>query len=315
MKRKFKEIAALLCICVLTGLMIAGCGQKQEEPEPTTIAPEVLPGEKVNVTMEIAKDENLRIMLRKFDKYTDGGEPGSMEYDYRNEISNRRLLECMFGQRCCIEYSLYPVEQVVDHGDSMSISGESVSWVARNIFHVPSNTIADYERTCSSFDGGSFSGITSVDENGVEWYYSDFTIQKAEFDGVYYYIKYRRNHDDPRTDGTAYQKEYYAVITKEDIDGKEYWTLFTHSSHQYNLIVEDKNLIPDETFAEEIEMLTDSDSNVVMRSGPSKEYDQVTVLAPGILVNAMGTKGEWTYVRYYDHYGWIYSELLSKYQP
>jgi hypothetical protein len=35
------------------------------------------------------------------------------------------------------------------------------------------------------------------------------------------------------------------------------------------------------------------------------------VLAPGILVYALGTKGDWTYIRYYDHYGWIFSELLE----
>ena len=75
-------------------------------------------------------------------------------------------------------------------------------------------------------------------------------------------------------------------------------------------VVKDPNLEPDEVL-NEVEMLTISDSNVVVRSGPSKEYDRVTVLAPGILVYALGTKGDWTYIRYYDHYGWIFSELLE----
>ena len=220
-------------------------------------------------------------------------------------------MDCMFGQKCCVDYSLYPIPQVTDTGTTMSVPAESVSWVATHIFHVSQNIVADYERTSANFSNGSYSGAITLDENGVRWYYSDFTIIRAEYDGDYYFIKYRRNHDDPRIEGTAYQQIYYAVMAKETVDGKEYWTLYTHSADAFIPVVKDPNLNPDEVL-NEVEMITVGDSNVIVRSGPSKEYDRVTVLAPGILVYALGTKGDWTYIRYFDHYGWIYSELLEK---
>lgn len=309
--RNFKKILVLMIIGVLSLSALYGCGKK-EEPVIETTEPEDIPGEKENVTMEVAKDEQLRSMLYMFDKYTDGGWPGSMEYDYREQVSSRRLLDCLHGQRCCADYSLYPVAQTYGDGSTLTVPGESLSWVATNIFHVPQNEVANYQRTCSCYSDGNYIGTITLDENKVDWYYSDFTITKAEFDGTYYYIKYKRNHDDPRTDGDVYQQTYFAVMAKEQVDGKEYWTLYTHSMNTFVLIIKDPNLEPDVTFDVEKEMITVGDSNVKLRSGPSQDYDSVTVLAPGILVYAMGTKGDWTYVRYYDHYGWVYSELLGE---
>jgi len=309
--KTIKKIVVLGVAAMLVLSVLAGCGKKKEEVVVPTTEEDAGTGERDNVTMEVAKDEQLRSMLYMFDKYTSTGRTGAMEYDYREQVSNRRLLDCLWGQRCCADYSLYPVAQASYNGTTLTVPSESLSWVATNIFHVPSNEVADYQRTSSGYTDGNYVGTITLDENQVEWYYSDFTITKAETDGKYYYIKYKRNHDDPRIDGDVFQQIYFAVMAKEKIDGKEYWTMFTHSANTFVLIVEDPNLVPDVTFDTEKEMITVADGNVVLRAGPSKDYDSVTVLAPGILVYAMGTKGDWTYVRYYDHYGWIFSELLG----
>lgn len=310
MKKTIARIIMVLLTLALIAAALTACGKKEEEVILTTEDMDFGPDPKENVTMEVAKDDQLRGMLFAFDPYSDNGAPGSMEYDSRNEISNRRLLDSLFGQKCCADYSLYPVPQVSETENVMSVPAESFSWTATHIFHVPQNVVADYERTSNSFSDNSFSGAITLDENKVKWYYSDFTIVRAEYDGTYYYIKYRRNHDDPRIGGTKYQQIYYAVMAKEMVDNQEYWTLYTHSADSFIPVVKDPNLEPDEVL-NEVEMLTAGDGNVVVRSGPSKEYDRVTVLAPGILVYALGTKGDWTYIRYYDHYGWIFSELLE----
>ncbi|MBO4835965.1 MAG: SH3 domain-containing protein [Lachnospiraceae bacterium] len=306
-----KKSLMIFLAMILLGSVLSGCGKKEEEVIVTTIDEDFGPGAKENVTMEVARDDDLRKMLFAFDLFTNDGRAGSMEFDSREEISGRRLMDCMFGQKCCVDYTLYPVPQVVDTGTSMSVPAESVSWVATHIFHVPQNIVADYQRTSANFSDGNYSGAITLDENGVRWYYSDFTIIRAETDGEYYYIKYRRNHDDPRIEGTAYQQIYFAVMAKEMVENKEYWTLYTHSADAFIPVVKDPNLEPDEIL-NEVEMVTVGDSNVVVRSGPSREYDRVTVLAPGILVYALGKKGDWYYIRYYDHYGWIYYELLEK---
>ena len=164
-----KKIIMIIAAVIVVLAMLSACGQKKEEVIPTTKADEDFgPGIKENVTMEVAKDDDLRKMLYAFDPYTDGGQPGSMEYDCRNEISNRRLLDCMFGQRCCVDYSLYPVPQVTDTGAVMSVPAESVSWTATHIFHVPQNVMADYETTSSTFSYGNFSRTIILYENGVK---------------------------------------------------------------------------------------------------------------------------------------------------
>ena len=310
MKKTIARIIVVMLSLALIAAALSACGKKEEEVIVTTEDMDFGPDPKENVTMEVARDDNLRKMLFAFDPYSDNGSPGSMEYDSRNEISNRRLLDSLFGQKCCADYSLYPVPQATESETSMSVPAEAFSWTATHIFHVPQNVVADYERTSSNYSDNSFSGAITLDENKVKWYYSDFTIIRAEYDGTYYYIKYRRNHDDPRITGNKYQQVYYAIMAKETVDNQEYWTLYTQSADAFIPVVKDPNLEPDEVL-DEVEMLTISDSNVVVRSGPSKEYDRVTVLAPGILVYALGTKGDWTYIRYYDHYGWIFSELLE----
>lgn len=310
MKKTGLLLIALLACVVLSA---AGCGGKKEEPVPETSLPAEEDTYEMNdFTMEAAKDDSLRAFLNAFDPYTDGGGDGSMEYDYRDTISVRRLMDCLFGQRCCVNYELYPVAQVSWAGDVMTVPGESFSWVAEHIFHVPSNDIADYTGASPAYSDAGFSGTITKNINGVQWYYSDFTILRAEYDGTYYYIHYKRNHDDPSVGGSVYQKEYYAVIGKEAIDGAEYWTLYTHSSNGYNYVVPDENLIPDVYFEQEKEMYVNADTPVTMRTGPSTEYGAVSSYNPGVLMMAIGTKGDWTYVHYYDHYGWIYSEYLKE---
>ena len=308
-----KRILALVLLLVL-GCVAAGCGKKEEPVQPTS-EPASVPEdeyEKRDATMELAKDDDLRAFLRAFDPFTDGGEDGSMEYDYRDTISVRRLLDCLYGQRCCADYSLYPVAKTVMEGDVLDVPGESFSWVAEHIFHVPVNTIADYKNACPAYDDDVFSETIRKNVNGVQWYYSDFTILRAEEDGSYYYVHYRRNHDDPSVEGTKYQKEYYAVLGKEKVADGEFWTMYTHSSNNFNYVVPDEELTPDVTFDKEKEMYIHADTPVTMRMGPSTEYGAICSYNPGVPVMAIGTKGEWYYVHYYDHYGWIRGDLLSE---
>lgn len=308
-----KTIIGILALVLGISFFAAGCGKK-EEPVPETSIPEVESAEyeRVDVTMELAKDDELRAFLRAFDPFTDGGSAGSMEYDYRDTISVRRLMDCLFGQRCCADYQLYPVAASSMEGDVMKVPGDSFSWVATNIFHVPANDAADYKDAAPAFADGEFTGTISKNINGVQWYYSDFTISRADFDGSFYYVKYKRNHDDPSVGGEVYQQEYYTVLGKEKIGDAEYWTMYTHSSAGFNYVVADENLTPDITFDEEKEMVINAETAVTMRTGPSTEYGAITSYNPGVPLMAIGTKGDWTYVHYYDHYGWIFSEFLSE---
>ena len=305
-------IIAVAFLLLMT-LLAAGCGGKKEESVPETSIPETeAEYQKNDVTMETARDDSLRAFLRAFDPYTDGGNAGSMEYDYRDTISVRRLMDCLYGQRCAADYSLYPVGQVSWAGDVLTVPTDSFTWVAEHIFHVPSNDVADYKGASPALSDTGFSATITKNINGVQWYYSDFTVLRAEFDGTYYYVHYKRNHDDPSVGGEVYQQEYYAVLGKENLGEGEYWTLYTHSSNGFNYVVPDENLIPDVYFESEKEMVINTETPVTMRTGPSTEYGAISSYNPGILVYGVGTKGEWTYVHYYDHYGWIYSEFLTE---
>lgn len=309
-----KKTGLLLAAVLFSfSLIAAGCGGKKPEPVPETTLPAVEEEnyEKKDVTMEVARDDALREFLNAFDPYTDGGAPGSMEYDFRDTISVRRLMDCLYGQRCCVNYALYPVPQAVLSGDTLTVPGESFSWAAENLFHVPSNDIADYKDASPAYTENAFTSKITLNINNVQWYYSDFTVLRAEYDGSYYYVHYKRNHDDPSVEGTAYQQEYYALIGKETISGQEFWTLYTHSSNGFNYVVPDKNLEPDVYFDGEKEFVVNTETPVTMRLGPSTEYGAVASYSPGVLMYGIGTKGEWTYVHYYDHYGWIFSEYLT----
>ena len=310
MKKTGRLLAAIL-LC--TAVFAAGCGGKKTEPVPeTTLPAEEDSYSKEDVTMEVARDDALREFLNAFDPYTDGGQPGSMEYDYRDTISVRRLMDCLYGQRCCVDYKAYPVPQVTWAGDVLTVPGESFSWVAEHIFHIPTNDISDYMNSSPAYSDGGFSSTITLNINNVQWYYSDFTILRAQYDGSYYYVHYKRNHDDPSVGGDVYQQEYYAVIGKETVGGGEYWTLYTHSSNGFNYVVPDENLVPDVYFENEKELIINTETPVTMRMGPSTEYGAISSYSPGILMYGIGTKGDWTYVRYYDHYGWILSEFLSE---
>lgn len=302
-------LSSVLAAC----LLLAGCGKK-EEPVPETSLPAETEEEyeKSDVTMELAKDDDLRAFLYAFDPYTDGGVAGSMEYDYRDTVSVRRLMDCLFGQRCCVDYSLYPVAPATIEGDVMKVPGESFTWVAENIFHISSNDAADYKSASPAFSDEMFSGTITLNINNVQWYYSDFTVNRADYDGTFYYVKYKRNHDDPSVGGEVYQQDYYAVLGKEDIGGTEYWTMYTHSSNGFNYVVPDENLTPDVVFEQEKPMVINTETAVTMRAGPSTEYGAICSYNPGIEMSAIGTKGDWTYVHYYDHYGWILSEFLTE---
>lgn len=309
MKKKYLILAAAVLVLCLAA---AGCGKKKEQIPETSLPAETEDTyEKTDVTMELAKDDGLRQFLRAFDTYTDGGPAGSMNYDYRDTIGMRRLMDCLFGQRCCADYSLYPILQPSLNGNVQSVPMGAFQWVALNIFHVQSSEIESYKNASPAFSGDAFSGTITLNINGVQWYYSDFTILEATFDGTYYYVRYRRNHDDPSVEGAKYQQQYYAVLAKENVEGSDYWTMYTHSAGAFNYVVADKNLIPDKEFNPEKEMIINTETPVTMRSGPSTDYEALTSYNPGITVSAVGTKGDWTYVHYYDHYGWIYSEFLS----
>ena len=311
-----KRIVAGFCLLALLCASAVGCGGRKEEKVPETSAPAAVEDEyeKKDATMELAKDDDLRAFLYAFDPYTDGGDAGSMEYDCRDTIDVRRLMDCLFGQRCCVDYQLYPVPQPTLAGDVMKVPGESFSWVAERIFHVPSNDVADYKSASPAYEDETFSGKITKNINDVQWYYSDFTILRAEEDGSYYYVHYKRNHDDPSVEGEVWQQEYYAVLGKEEIADGTFWTMYTHSSEGFNYVAPEEELMPDVVFETEKEMYIKADTPVTMRMGPSTEYGAISSYSPGVAMMAIGTKGDWVYVHYYDHYGWIRGDLLSEEQ-
>ena len=313
-----KRLLALLCLLALCALTVCGCGGKKEEPVQETSLPAEPESEteadyqKRDVTMELARDDSLRAFLYAFDPYTDGGRPGEMEFDYRDKIGAREVMDGLYGQRCCADYSLYPVVQPTVEGGVQKVPFESFSWVAEHIFHVPVDEIEEYKSSCKAFSDDVFRGKTETNINGVQWYYSDFTILRAEEDGTYFYVNYRRNHDDPSVDGAKYQQEYYAILKKDKVADSEYWTMLTHSSSGFNYVEPDEEVKPDVVFETEKEMYVNADTPVTMRMGPSTEYGAISSYNPGIPMMAVGTKGDWVYVHYFDHYGWIHADLLSE---
>lgn len=312
--KKIKPILAIVLILCMSICLLCACKKETKEEKETTTMEEPSTHAPENVLMKLAGDDAFRHAFRDaFDTYTDGGELGSMNYDYRDENCQKQLLSCMYGAKACVDYSLYPVEQPTDDGVSVYVSADSVKWVAINIFHCDEKVVDKFIKNCPDCSNNIFSKKTEKDENGVVWYYSNSLVKDAMDDGLYNYVQINRIHNDPSEkgrNGGTYNLDYYGVFAKEKIDGKEYWTMYTHGSGTYTTLISIPSLEPDIYFPEEKEMLVTEDG-VSFRQGPGKEYKVITAYNAGILVNAIGTKGEWVYCHYYDNYGWIHSSLLK----
>ncbi len=314
---KIKKLLAIVLMCVLSLCLLNACKKEEKvEEKKEEVVEEPKTHDPVNVLMEVAADDDFRHAFRDaFDTFNDGTGVGSMSYDYRDENSVKTLLSAMYGPKACVDYSLYPVEQPTDNGTSVSLSAVSFKWVAVNIFHADEKIVDNFIKNCPDCSNGVFTKSYEKDENGAVWYYSTTLVKEATEDGLYYYVQMNRIHNDPSEtgrDGGTYNQDYYGVFDIANIDGKDYWTMYTYGSSGYNRLIKDPNLEPDTYFPEEKSMITVSDG-IVMRAGPGKEYKVICSYNSNIVMMAIGVKGEWIYCHYYDGYGWIHSSLLKDY--
>ncbi len=315
---KIKKILAIVFILSLSFCLLCACDKKKSKEDKTeTTQEELTTHEPQNVLMEVAADDNFRHAFRDaFDTFNDGSGVGSMNYDYRDENSVKTLLSCMYGPKACVNYSLYPVEQPTDNGINVTLSAESLKWVAMNIFHADEKIVDNFIKNCPDCSNGMFTKEYEKDENGAVWYYSSTLVKEATEDGLYYYVQMNRIHNDPSEvgrNGGSFTQDYYGVFASEEIDGETYWTMYTYGSSGYNRLIKDPNLEPDTYFATEKQMITVADG-IIMRAGPGKEYKAVCSYNGNIIMMAIGTKGEWIYCHYYDGYGWIHNSLLEDYK-
>ncbi len=312
--KKIKKILAIVLILSLSVCLLCACKKETKEEKETTTKEEPTTHEPENVLMKVAADNDFRHAFRDaFDTFTDGTGAGSMTYDYRDKNSVKILLSQLYGPKACIDYSLYPVEQPVDNGTSVQLKADSLKWVAVNIFHADEDSVDSFIKSSPDCKDGVFIKEYEKDENGAVWYYSTTNVREALDDGLYYYVQMNRIHNDPSNSGRnggSYNQEYYGVFAKEEIDGTEYWTMFTYGSSGYNRLIKDPNLEPDTYFSSEKKMLT-VDDGIIMRAGPSKEYKAICTYNKDIMMMAIGTKGDWIYCHYYDGYGWIHNSLLK----
>ena len=243
-ERAVKEAYALIGVDISTDGMAAPHAEESLQGDISTVSVSSLP-------------QGLNDFLAQFNagffKASDGGR---MEYDYQSASNgDSNILYAMMGIGTCIDFSRYPgpSQRIYDSNAESDPRGwrndddfdmpcryvvydsSAVTWIAENIFNVSSVDMAELER-----QGEANRQFYKESVDGTDYYYviipfigiserMDVQILSAQFDGRFYYIQYEASYiSAPDSSWT-----YYAVLERKQIDGKEYWSLYSHGRGEY----------------------------------------------------------------------------------
>ena len=233
-----------------------------DEDSLTDTSGNIPPGSNDNRTITDASDrvsdKGLKDFLTAFIlNYTDYGGDGSSadainhkEYDCRHAAEGtQNILTNVCSQFNCVNYTKnYNNNQVATvsvsetcpwpdktiYETALAFDRSTSDWICKNIFHITDDDIAtlyqkgyDQQRIwkAETDDGECYCAF----EYGKGGPMGVASVVSVRTDGTYYYVTYNdcglgdmSNMDEPG-DVIA---TYYAVMGKETIDGKEYWTMY-----------------------------------------------------------------------------------------
>lgn len=207
----------------------------------------------VDVYDELAEDESLKRFLDWFELtylYAIEDPETAYVYDYKDTANGDfYLLSRIMGNPPCITWEIYPVEgsecvwEADPAGMFMSystITEDSMEWAAKNIFHVDDAAIAASkekgpDQVTSPYDMYYLDGSYYLGIGGIGGIATEIDIVGAEKVGDLYYITFDHYTGNPMgvDKETDPCNRFYAVLDKAELDGGEYWTLYTHSNQDF----------------------------------------------------------------------------------
>lgn len=206
---------------------------------------------------EVSEDDGLVDFLTMFDfAYFnwDADPTDAREYDCKATADgDYYIISRIVGHPSCALWNLYPVAPLNSFweddpsGSFFSYnmaSEESVSWIAKNIFHVddaaikesqkygPADIKEDFYKYYSMYymDGNYYLGIGGIGGIAIE---IDFIDARKEGDLYYLTYDYYAGGPDEVDRSEVTPERFYVVMDKAEIDGAEYWTLYSHSIHGF----------------------------------------------------------------------------------
>lgn len=213
------------------------------------------PNESLSQIDVTALPVSLNSFLNQFNAWywstpNDRGSAHGKEYDYENAADgSSNILASIVNNASCAIFALYPGQMPGYHwgepdpmgwselGSYAVFDGPTVDWIAENIFNVAENDLRSLwiegERNKwfsrkSSADGG-YDYLIPI--GGIGDPFTRAEIVSAQFDGQKYYIIYDI-YSDFYGDaiGGELRGSYSAVMEYKNIDGKNYWSLYRHTS-------------------------------------------------------------------------------------
>ena len=246
MKRLLSFLLALVMV-----ISLAACGSSHNDDEDDDDRDSDTESELFGSDREVLDpaqlDEDAVIFLCWFGWY---GERGKTKFNCEDITPDSSVLDFTFTH--AVPFDNYPGPEVDDftQGDprgrfsSCSIyDAEKTDWILKNIFHYSQRDIdamravADEDELSYYYEDGSY----YIEAGGVGGGY-DVRPCYVETDGDYYYITYASYFGDGEFRFVGIQ---YAVMSKERIDGDEYWTL-----HYWNSSVPEPEYKPDDRILE-----------------------------------------------------------------
>lgn len=194
----------------------------------------------------------LEDFLTQFYLYRDGSNSfGGTYYSAAAAGGSVNILSKLLSNASCVDFSLYPGDQPITHwwdgqtdpwnrynGSFTQFDASQVSWVARNILHISEgdlNILAAQGENARQFyrlDGRYYAYA-----EGVGGFTQTPKITQALTDGRRYYLTYDI-YQSAASGGKEYTGTRYAVMAREQVDGKPYWTLYVNSTSPLSVLTE-----------------------------------------------------------------------------
>lgn len=190
--------------------------------------------------------------LTQFYLYRDANQLfGGNYYSAAASGSGTNILAKLLSNASCVDFSLYPGDPPAAHwwdgssdpqdrynGSFIQFDAMQVSWVARNILHISEgdlNILATQGETTRQFywlDGRYYAYA-----EGVGGFFQQAQVTHALTDGRRYYLTYDI-YQNTGSSGKEYTGTRYAVMAREQIDGKSYWTLYVNTPSPLSVLTE-----------------------------------------------------------------------------